>query len=58
MLLKVDTLHPLSAVLCNTNVVYFTGLGLGFLLGADYDRKKQKLQQELQLDYKRYVATV
>uniref|UniRef100_A0AAQ6IQL2 Centrosome and spindle pole-associated protein 1 C-terminal domain-containing protein n=2 Tax=Anabas testudineus TaxID=64144 RepID=A0AAQ6IQL2_ANATE len=32
------------------------GLGLSLLLGADYDKKKQKLQQELQLDYKQYVA--
>ncbi|XP_067434660.1 centrosome and spindle pole associated protein 1 isoform X1 [Thunnus thynnus] len=32
------------------------GLGLGLVLGTDYERKKQKLQQELQLDYKNYVA--
>ncbi|XP_029004590.1 centrosome and spindle pole-associated protein 1 isoform X2 [Betta splendens] len=32
------------------------GLGLSFLLGADYERKKQKLQQELKLDYKQYVV--
>ncbi|XP_070709443.1 centrosome and spindle pole-associated protein 1 [Pempheris klunzingeri] len=32
------------------------GLGLSFLLGTDYERKKNKLQQELQLDYKHYVA--
>ncbi|KAM7369940.1 hypothetical protein PAMP_011228 [Pampus punctatissimus] len=32
-------------------------LGLGLVLGTDYERKKQKLQQELQLDYKHYVAT-
>ncbi|XP_026147552.1 centrosome and spindle pole-associated protein 1 isoform X3 [Mastacembelus armatus] len=31
-------------------------LGISFLLGADYERKKQKLQQELQLDYKHYIA--
>ncbi|KAL3041091.1 hypothetical protein OYC64_011968 [Pagothenia borchgrevinki] len=32
------------------------GLGFGFLLGYDYERKKKKLQQELQLDYKQYAA--
>ncbi|XP_040922248.1 centrosome and spindle pole-associated protein 1 [Toxotes jaculatrix] len=32
------------------------GLGISFLLGTEYERKKQKLQQELQLDYKHYVA--
>lgn len=42
-------------VLC---IVCFQGLDLSFLLGADYERKKQKLQQELQLDYKQYVAKV
>ncbi|KAM9839695.1 centrosome and spindle pole-associated protein 1 [Aulostomus maculatus] len=31
------------------------GLGLGQLLAADYERKKQKLQQELQLDHKHFV---
>ncbi|KAE8279906.1 Centrosome and spindle pole associated protein 1 [Larimichthys crocea] len=32
------------------------GLGLSLLLGTDYERKKYKLQQELQLDYKQHVA--
>ncbi|XP_070784596.1 centrosome and spindle pole-associated protein 1 [Enoplosus armatus] len=32
------------------------GLGLSLLLGSDYERKKNKLQQELQLEYKHYVA--
>ncbi|XP_078137408.1 centrosome and spindle pole-associated protein 1 [Sander vitreus] len=32
------------------------GLGLSFLLGNDYERKKKKLQEELQLDYKHYAA--
>ncbi|XP_062297968.1 centrosome and spindle pole-associated protein 1 [Scomber scombrus] len=41
-----------QGITCNPD----RGLGLGFLLGAEYDRKKQKLQQELQLDYKHYVA--
>lgn len=40
------------------HVKCFLGLGLSLLLGADYDKKKQKLQQELQLDYKQYVAKV
>nr|XP_020455583.1 centrosome and spindle pole-associated protein 1 isoform X2 [Monopterus albus] len=34
------------------------GLGLSFLLGADYERKKQKLKEELQLDYKQYIAKI
>ncbi|XP_034562108.1 centrosome and spindle pole-associated protein 1 isoform X2 [Notolabrus celidotus] len=33
-----------------------TGLGFSFLLGTDYEKKKHKLQQELQLDYKQHVA--
>ncbi|XP_050922574.1 centrosome and spindle pole-associated protein 1 isoform X1 [Lates calcarifer] len=32
------------------------GLGLILLLGTDYERKKQKLQQELQMDYRHYAA--
>ncbi|XP_069007777.1 centrosome and spindle pole-associated protein 1 [Embiotoca jacksoni] len=32
------------------------GLGLSFLLGIDYEKKKQRLQQELQQDYKYYVS--
>ncbi|KAK5850286.1 hypothetical protein PBY51_014548 [Eleginops maclovinus] len=32
------------------------GLGFGFLLGNDYERKKKRLQQELQLDYQQYAA--
>uniref|UniRef100_A0A3B4UNE3 Centrosome and spindle pole associated protein 1 n=1 Tax=Seriola dumerili TaxID=41447 RepID=A0A3B4UNE3_SERDU len=32
------------------------GLGFSLLLGTDYEKRKQKLQQELQLDYKQYVA--
>ncbi|XP_071341370.1 centrosome and spindle pole-associated protein 1 [Trachinotus anak] len=32
------------------------GLGFSVLLGTDYERRKQKLQQELQQDYKHYVA--
>lgn len=31
---------------------------LSLPLGEDYERKKQKLQQELRLDYRRYVAQV
>ncbi|XP_078147664.1 centrosome and spindle pole-associated protein 1 [Centroberyx gerrardi] len=30
--------------------------GLSLLLGAEYEKKKQKLQQELRLDYKHYVS--
>lgn len=37
-------------------VLYFLGLGLN--LGTDYENKKKKLQQELQLDYKYFMATV
>nr|XP_046227260.1 centrosome and spindle pole-associated protein 1 isoform X2 [Scatophagus argus] len=33
------------------------GLGLNLLLGTNYERKKNKLNQDLQLDYKHYVAT-
>uniref|UniRef100_A0AAV2L7A7 Centrosome and spindle pole-associated protein 1 n=1 Tax=Knipowitschia caucasica TaxID=637954 RepID=A0AAV2L7A7_KNICA len=29
--------------------------GLHFLLGTEYERKKQTLQEELQMDYKRYI---
>ncbi|XP_039983478.1 centrosome and spindle pole-associated protein 1 [Xiphias gladius] len=32
------------------------GVGISLLLGNDYEKKKQKLQQELQLDYKHYVS--
>ncbi|XP_068588339.1 centrosome and spindle pole-associated protein 1-like isoform X2 [Cebidichthys violaceus] len=34
------------------------GLGLSSLLGNDYERKKKKLQQELQLDYKHHAAKI
>ncbi|KAJ8336935.1 hypothetical protein SKAU_G00381550 [Synaphobranchus kaupii] len=30
--------------------------GLSLQLGEDYERKKQRLQQELRLDYRRYMA--
>ncbi|XP_062236002.1 centrosome and spindle pole-associated protein 1 [Platichthys flesus] len=32
------------------------GWGLSFLLGTDYERKKQKLNQERQLEYQLYIA--
>ncbi|XP_013123796.1 centrosome and spindle pole-associated protein 1 isoform X1 [Oreochromis niloticus] len=32
------------------------GIGLSHLLGTEYERKKQKLQQELQLDYRNYIS--
>ncbi|XP_072306525.1 uncharacterized protein cspp1a [Eucyclogobius newberryi] len=31
------------------------GTGLHFQLGAEYERHKQKLQEELQVEYKRYI---
>uniref|UniRef100_A0AAY5K6J1 Uncharacterized protein n=1 Tax=Esox lucius TaxID=8010 RepID=A0AAY5K6J1_ESOLU len=34
------------------------GCCLNLPLGKDYERKKQKLQQELRLDYRRYMAQV
>ncbi|KAK7879056.1 hypothetical protein WMY93_030809 [Mugilogobius chulae] len=34
---------------------YHNGTGLHFLLGAEYERKKQALQEELQMDYKRFI---
>ncbi|CAJ1082220.1 centrosome and spindle pole-associated protein 1 isoform X1 [Xyrichtys novacula] len=33
-----------------------TGFGLSLLLGTDYDRRKTKLKEELQLDYKQHIA--
>lgn len=39
-------------------VLFFPGLGLSLPLGTDYENKKNKLRQELQLDYKYFVATV
>ncbi|XP_017261942.1 centrosome and spindle pole-associated protein 1 isoform X2 [Kryptolebias marmoratus] len=39
---------------CDT--AFTQGLGSTFQLGSDYERKKHKLLQELQLDYKDYVA--
>lgn len=39
-------------------VLFFPGLGLSLPLGIDYENKKNKLRQELQLDYKYFVATV
>lgn len=48
--------------LCHTiyvlYILYSPGLSLSLLLGTDYESKKNKLQQELQLDYKHYVAKV
>ncbi|XP_063339281.1 centrosome and spindle pole-associated protein 1 [Pelmatolapia mariae] len=32
------------------------GIGLSHLLGTEYERKKQKLQRELQLDYRNYIS--
>lgn len=37
---------------------YFSGLGLILQLGSDYEKKKHKLLQELQLDYKDGAAKV
>uniref|UniRef100_A0A3B3TET7 Centrosome and spindle pole associated protein 1a n=1 Tax=Paramormyrops kingsleyae TaxID=1676925 RepID=A0A3B3TET7_9TELE len=34
------------------------GPGLSLPLGEEYERKKQRLQQELRLDYRRYMAQV
>ncbi|XP_074549725.1 centrosome and spindle pole-associated protein 1 isoform X2 [Halichoeres trimaculatus] len=33
-----------------------TGFGFSLLLGTEYERRKHKLKQELQLDYKQHVA--
>ncbi|XP_059182691.1 centrosome and spindle pole-associated protein 1 isoform X2 [Centropristis striata] len=46
---------PASAAL-RLSPVPDRGLGLSFLLGNDYERKKKKLQQELQLEYKQFAA--
>uniref|UniRef100_A0A3Q0SYL9 Centrosome and spindle pole associated protein 1a n=1 Tax=Amphilophus citrinellus TaxID=61819 RepID=A0A3Q0SYL9_AMPCI len=34
------------------------GTGHGLPLGVEYERKKQRLQQELRMDYRRYMAQV
>lgn len=41
-------------------VVWFTedSFGLSLPLGEEYERKKQKLQQELRLDYRRFMSEV
>lgn len=31
---------------------------VGLPLGVEYERKKQRLQQELRMDYRRYMAQV
>lgn len=48
-----------AITLCVTYyIVFFTGLGIIFQLGTDYEKKKQKLQNELHLDYIQYIAKV
>lgn len=50
----------------NDGVIYFLssclvsdeGYGLSLQLGEEYERKKQKLKEELRLDYRRYVSEV
>lgn len=64
--LMLDRLHSLSRMLNVLSyslcymlyVLFFPGLGLSLPLGTDYENKKNKLRQELQLDYKYFVATV
>lgn len=34
------------------------GYGLSLQLGEEYERKKQKLKEELRLDYRRFVSEV
>lgn len=34
------------------------GYGLSLQLGEEYEKKKQKLKEELRLDYRRYVSEV
>lgn len=42
------------------NLIFLScpGLGLTLMLGTEYEKKKQKLLQELQLDYKHYISQV
>lgn len=39
-------------------MLHFSGLSLTYQLGSDYEKKKRKLLQELQLEYKDYVTKV
>lgn len=49
---------PVFIVQSTLYMPYFPGIGLSHLLGTEYERKKQKLQRELQLDYRNYISRV
>lgn len=55
-----DRVHSFSIVFCQfmLNILYLPGLSVSLLLGTDHEKKKKILQQELQLDYKYFVAAV
>lgn len=55
-----DRVHSFSIVFCQfmLNILYLPGLGVSLLLRTDHEKKKKILQQELQLDYKYFVAAV
>lgn len=47
-----------SPCLLKIDVLSEESCSVGLPLGVDYERKKQRLQHELRMDYRRYMAQV
>lgn len=53
-----ETLHLVFLLKMDGCVLTEESCSVGLPLGVEYERKKQRLQQELRLDYRRYMAQV
>lgn len=53
-----ETLHLVSLLKIDGCVLSEESCSVGLPLGVEYERKKQRLQQELRMDYRRYMAQV
>lgn len=56
--LRPETLHLVCLLKTDGCVLTEESCGVGLPLGVEYERKKQRLQQELRMDYRRYMAQV
>lgn len=57
-LLWPETLHLACLLKMDGCVLTEESCSVGLPLGVEYERKKQRLQQELRMDYRRYMAQV
>lgn len=53
-----ETPHLVSLLKMNGCVLSEESCTVGLPLGVEYERKKQRLQHELRMDYRRYMAQV